>query len=230
MRGDATKGKLKLTARRLFALHGVDGVTVRQIVEATGQKNGGSLHYYFRSKDALVRELIADTAKLIDDRRNETLDAMEARGGPRDLREALGVLVWPSTNLGEADGEEDTYLRFISLLALQQRQLLNDVLGDDLNSGYQRCLAYIRKLATDIPQDVLERRLVFLSISLRAVMAAREAALDHRKEHMRFWTAPGTMDHLLDVLEGVIRAPISFIDASRPRARARTPRSARADA
>ena len=207
MRGDATRERIKTTARRLFALHGVDGVTVRRIVEAAGLKNGGALHYYFRSKEAMVRELIADTAQVIDDRRNRALDEIEARPGPVLLREILEILVWPSTGLGDSDGEEDTYLRFISLLALQQRQLLTDVLGSKLNSGYQRCLSHIRALQLGVPAQVLERRLVFMSIALRAILAAREAALDHRKEHARFWTAHGTMEHLLDALEGMLLAP-----------------------
>lgn len=209
LRGDATRDQIKLAARRLFALRGIHGVTTREIVAATGQKNGGSLHYYFRTKEALVRELIIDGAKLIDDRRNAMLDTMEADGGPNSVREALGVLVWPSTNLGEAEGEEDSYIRFISNLGLQERALLTEVLGGRWNSGYQRCLGHVRRLVPGLPPDLLQQRLVFLSLSLRAIMAAREAALDHRREHLRFWTAPETMENLLDSLEAMLTAPVS---------------------
>jgi len=62
MSGNDTREHIKLSARRLFAQRGIDGVTVREIVAASEQKNSGSLHYYFRTKDALVRELIVDTA------------------------------------------------------------------------------------------------------------------------------------------------------------------------
>jgi AcrR family transcriptional regulator len=215
MKTEATRDVIKLAARRLFAAHGVDGVSVRQIVAATGQKNGGSLHYYFRSKEALVRELVIDGAKLIDDRRNAALDKLEAEGGPHSVRQALEVLVWPSTNLGEAEGEEDTYLRFISFLGLQQRGLLTEVLADRWNSGYQRVLAHLRRLVDGAPKDILEQRLVFLSLSLRAIMASREAALERRKDHARFWTAPHTMDNLLDSLEAMICAPASVLTGER---------------
>lgn len=209
LRGDATRDQIKLAARRLFALRGVHGVTTREIVAATGQKNGGSLHYYFRTKEALVRELIVDGAKLIDDRRNAALDAAEADGGPRTIRAVLEILVWPSTNLGEAEGEEDSYIRFISNLGLQERTLLDEALGGRWNVGYQRCLEHIRRLASDIAEPILRQRLVFLSLSLRAIMAAREAALDHRREHRRFWTAPETMENLIDSLEALLTGPLS---------------------
>lgn len=215
LRGDATRDHIKLAARRLFALRGIHGVTTREIVAATGQKNGGSLHYYFRTKEALVRELIVDGAKLIDDRRNALLDALEVNGGPQTVRKVLEVLVWPSTNLGEADGEEDTYIRFISNLGLQERALLNDALAGRWNSGYQRCLGHLRRIVTGVPGAILQQRLVFLSLSLRAIMAAREAALDHRRKHQRFWTAPETMENLLDSLEAMVTAPVSAITAGR---------------
>lgn len=209
LRGDPTRDQIKLAARRLFAMRGIHGVTTREIVAATGQRNGGSLHYYFRTKEALVRELIVDGARLIDARRNLALDSLEANGGPRTLRDVLEILVWPSTNLGESDGEEDSYIRFISNLGLQERELLDDTLAGQWNGGYQRCLTHIRLLVPDIPPRLLQQRLVFLSLSLRAIMAAREAALDHPREHRHFWTAPETMDNLIDWLEASLVGPIS---------------------
>ena len=219
LRGDATRDQIKVAARRLFALKGIHGVTTREIVAATGQKNGGSLHYYFRTKEALIRELVVDGARLIDDRRNQALDAAEIQSGPHSIRAVLEILVWPSTGLGDAEGEEDTYIRFISHLGLQERALLDEALGGRWNSGYQRCLGHLRRLIVYVPPMLLEQRLVFLSLSLRAIMAAREAALDHRREHLRFWTAAGTMENLIDALEGMLVAPVSTdcgVNASSP--------------
>ncbi|MDB5868144.1 MAG: transcriptional regulator, TetR family [Polaromonas sp.] len=219
MRGNSTREHIKLVARRLFARRGIDGVTVREIVAASEQKNAGSLHYYFRTKEALIRELIVDTARLIDERRNASLDQLEAAGGPHRLRQILEVLVLPSLNLGEADGEtggeEDTYLRFISLLALQNRALLDEVLEGGLNTGYQRCLGHIRRLAANVPPAVLAQRLVFMSISLRAILAAREASLDQRADPHHFWASPDTLKNLLDALQGMVNAP-SFIEEDEP--------------
>lgn len=53
-----TRHNIKVAARRLFAEHGLEAVTVRQIVAAAGAKNGGSLNYYFKSKEGLILELI----------------------------------------------------------------------------------------------------------------------------------------------------------------------------
>jgi hypothetical protein len=82
--------------------------------------------------------------------------------------------------------------------------LLDKVLGGQWNGGYQSCLFHIRRLLPDMPPAILEQRLVFLSLSLRAIMAAREAALDRKRSHARFWTAPETMGNLLDTLEAML--------------------------
>jgi hypothetical protein len=71
-----------------------------------------------------------------------------------------------------------------------------------LNLGYQRCLDHIRRLAPAPPQ-VLERRLVFLSLGLRAIMTAREAGLATQPDHA-FWSPEATLDDLVETLVGMV--------------------------
>lgn len=205
MKADIARDAIKRAAQSLFAARGVDAVSVRDILMAAGQKNGASLHYYFGSKDDLVAQLVIDGARLIDERRNSRLDALEAAGGPGSLREVMEVLILPSTDLGRNGGESD-YLRFISTFSLQNRVAFDAIVGDGWNRGYQRCLDHIRRLASAAP-EVLERRLVFLSLGLRAVMTAREAALASNPEHP-FWHPDATLDDLVATLVGMV-APAS---------------------
>ena len=205
MKDASTRDLLKLAARRLFAHRGLDGVSVRDIVLAAGQRNSGSLHYYFGTKENLARELVSDGAKLIDQRRNSQLDDIERAGGPRHLREVIEVLVWPSTGLAGEHGEEDTYIRFITLLQMSYRQLFLDALEGRWASGYERCLAHIRRLLKDIDPVIVTQRLVFMSLYMRAAMSSREAALEAGSQSHHFWSAEITMQNLIDTIEGILR-------------------------
>jgi AcrR family transcriptional regulator len=203
----STRDLLKLAARRLFASRGFDGVSVRDIVVAAGQRNSGSLHYYFGSKDELARELVADGAKLIDDRRNRLLDALEAKGGPKSLRDVIDVLVWPSTNLaGDTThtAKEDTYIRFITMLQMSHRQLFLDALEGKWASGYERALNHIRALLSDHDPEIVNQRLLLMSLYLRSAMSSREAALEGGQPH-RVWSDPVMMENFIDTVEGMLK-------------------------
>ena len=211
--------QIKLAARRLFALRGIDGVSVREIVEAAAQKNHGSLSYYFGTKEALVRELVADGAKLIDERRNAFLDALEAKGGPCFVREVVEALVYPSIGLaGAHENEEDTYTRFIVHLGMSHRELFMDALEKRWNSGYLRALEHLRRLMPDMPAAAKNQRFVFMGAYLGSVLAMREAALTDPSRPHPTWSSEDTLPHLVQTMTVMLEAPLPkgmFAEASR---------------
>jgi AcrR family transcriptional regulator len=52
--------KLLDAAERLFGQNGVEGVSLREIALAAGQRNVSAVNYYFKDKQGLVEELIND--------------------------------------------------------------------------------------------------------------------------------------------------------------------------
>src|SRR3978361_2214490 len=88
---EGTKSQIKAAAQMLFARHGVDAVTVQQIVAAAGQRNNAALHYHFGSKEELIRQMVVDGAAVLDERRRGMLQEIEAHGGPATIREVLLV-------------------------------------------------------------------------------------------------------------------------------------------
>ncbi len=75
---EETRNQIKAAAQMLFARHGVDAVTVQQIVEAAGQRNNAALHYHFGSKEELIRQMVVDGAAVLDERRQGMLRELEA--------------------------------------------------------------------------------------------------------------------------------------------------------
>lgn len=205
---DDTADRIKRVSRRLFAQRGIDGVSVRDIVSAAGARNNGSVHYYFGSKEALVRELVADGAKLVDERRIQALTELEQSGKPVELRDVLQVLVM-STIAVDGDEDDHSYVRFITVLQMSHRKLFVEALENRWMVGFRRCHAHLKRLLPDIPEPLLKQRLTFLSLYLGAVIAEREANLDQRKRGNKWWGSRTAIDNLLDTAIALLSSPPS---------------------
>jgi AcrR family transcriptional regulator len=202
----AAAEQIKSVARRLFAERGVDGVTVREIAKAAGQKNHGAVGYYFGSKEALVREIIVDGAVAIDTRRNEQLDRLEASGGPKTTREIVDVLIRGAV---EGDASEDYYICFITMLSMSHRDLMMDALENRWNSGYLRCLEHLRRLMpAGLAPALINQRFVFMGAFLSSVLATRQRALSDLSRAHPTWGSKQTLDHFTLVVTAMLEAPV----------------------
>ncbi|WOJ98201.1 helix-turn-helix domain-containing protein [Congregibacter brevis] len=186
--------RLKAEAQRLFANRGIDGVTVRDIAKAAGQKNAAAVGYHFGSKEALIRALIVDGAKIIDARRNNLLDALEESTGPNSISQIVDILIYPSVNLA-APGETDTYNRFLRMLTMSHSDLFEDALEGRWNSGYQRCLKHLRGLMPSKSRTIQNQRFIFLGSYLGGVLSARETRLDDTSRAHSTWNDKSTLAH-----------------------------------
>lgn len=208
---------IKAIALKLFAERGVDGVTVREIATAAGQKNHGAVGYYFGSKEALVREIIIDGAKIIDERRNRRLDAIEAAGGPKTVREVVDTIIYPSIE-PFGDDQDDCYLRFTVMLNMTHRDLFLDAIGNKWNRGYQRCLAHLRRLMPPIPTPLKNQRLMFLGGYIAMMLALRQTALSDTTRAHSTWPSDATLRHLAHTATAIIETPeeanLSKVDAA----------------
>lgn len=201
----AAAEQLKQAALRLFAEKGVDGVTVREIAAAAGQKNHGAVGYYFGSKEALVREAIMDGAVELEQLRNEALDALEGQGGPCSVREVVDVLVFPASAL-----KDEYYISFISLFSMTHRDLMLDALDPTWNRAYGRCLGHLRRLLPTLSPALQNQRFVFMGAYLSAVLAARGRALaDHSRDHP-MWSSAHGLEHFAQTVVALIEAPLDL--------------------
>src|SRR6267378_2891297 len=195
-----TKSQIKAAAQLLFARHGVDAVTIQQIVAAAGQRNNAALHYHFGSKEELIRQLVVDGAAVLDERRRGMLQEIEARGGPSTIREVMLVLIMPVIELGD-DERWRGYIRFTSNLQASNPRTLRAALNNRWNSGYVACFDYLKQMLP-LPAAIIEQRLSMFAIYANSILSAHEAALESRNtKGSRLWGQPFTIENMLDMLE-----------------------------
>lgn len=209
---DIARARIKTTALRLFCAQGVDGVSVRDIVSAAQMKNNASLHYYFGSKEALVRELVIDCAQRSDDARIQGLKLLESRGGPSSIRDIVQLLIDSETSLiaQESDrlGTSYGHMRFIMALQINHREVLLEALegGRRHARGYMRCIAYLRKFMQPLPHRAIEQRIYLMYIYITSAMAAREAELETAPAGQGYWGTPAAIEALVLTTCGLLES------------------------
>jgi AcrR family transcriptional regulator len=125
--------QLVLAAERLFAQHGLDGVSLRQIVTAAGLHNPAAVQYHFKNKAGLLRAVVLHRVKAFNQRRQQMLDELVATGREHDLRGLVEAIVCP---LAELEPPGSHYVRFLARLHYH-RELTNvfDTIDDEYGSS-----------------------------------------------------------------------------------------------
>ena len=217
----ATTERLISAAEHLFAIHGIDGVSLREINRAAGARNSSALQYHFRDRDGLLRALMVKHGREVEARRHAMLDAYEADGGD-DLRALAGALVRPmAAKLTDPDGGPQ-YLQIMSDLMNRPRPPFDPGAPDDPTSSIDRWRRLVAPLLDD-DATRLHRR--FAAIRIALVELGRRARSGPRSDERLF------VSDLVDLVVGVLSAPVTDetrrLAAARPRAGRKTARKAR---
>lgn len=157
-----TRKNIKVAARRLFAERGVEAVTVREIVAAAGAKNGGSLNYYFKSKEALVLELINEIFTDWSAVWLERISELDRQGGPSSVREVVDIIIRGPRPEYFTD-PSPTANRFLASVLFVRRKEVSAYLDGMNFLVYRRLLQLIGSLCKHIPEPILRQRLVFFA-------------------------------------------------------------------
>jgi AcrR family transcriptional regulator len=219
-----TTERLISAAEVLFASHGIDGVSLREINRAAGAKNASALQYHFRDRDGLLRALMAKHRRDVEARRHAMLDAYEADGRD-DLRTLAGALVRPlAAKLSDSDGGPQ-YLQILADLTNRPRAVVDPADLDDPASSIYRWRQLVGGL---LAEDVTRLHRRFAAIRFSAHEIARRARSGPHTDDRLF-----TSD-LIDLVTGLLSAPLSDetrrLDAERTRSAQRHGRSAGASA
>lgn len=203
---DDTRERIKRAAIRLFSRAGIDGVSVRAILTAAEVKNSAGIHYYFRTKDDLIRELVADALIRTRRARNAALDALEARGRPITVRDIVDLIVKvETTETNDPEARTDLpigfgHMRFISVMQLNHRDTFTRAVEAEGDDSFERCIAHVAAALPDVPRPLLNQRIVFFYQFAQAALSAREAAFVATGDGGKLWGAPTALENLIDSL------------------------------
>jgi AcrR family transcriptional regulator len=195
---EPTRERILAAAEELFARHGVEGVSLREVTRASGTRNNVGLQYHFKDRNGVLEAILAKHLVVVDARRHALLDRCEAED-LGDLRAMAGALIAPlATQLGDADGGPE----FLQIYA----ELVNRPRGEEVLAfgGPRNSLDRWRRQVAPLmdPEAVrLHRR--FTAIRLTTAELGRRAASGPHTDDRLF------VGHLVDLVTAVLGAPIS---------------------
>lgn len=99
-------------AERLFALHGAEGVSLRQIASEVGSSNNFVVQYHFTDKAGLLRAIFERRLLSIEGRRAQLLAEITRTDRLRDARALIEILLRPPAEERDVDGSH-TYAAFL---------------------------------------------------------------------------------------------------------------------
>jgi AcrR family transcriptional regulator len=212
-----TRARLIVAAEQLFAANGVEAVSLREIVRASGARNTAALQYHFGDREGLVRAVLEKHNPDVDTRRHAMLDAHEA-GRLEDVWSLSRALVQPlAAQLADPDGG-CAYLQILAELMNRPQPVLDPAGLEDPEDSMFRW----RQLATPLMSEGalrLHRRFVVLRFAV-VELGRRADGAPHTDD--RLFTS-----HLVDLVAALLQAPASPQTLRLAEARDKARRSAR---
>jgi len=155
-----TKNLVFVAAERLFALHGFQNVSVRDITAAAGV-NLASVNYHFGSKDALLFEIFRRrTAELNRERAKMLHEAAARHDGKPPVRDILAALLTPPLRWLAPDHERRISLQFVIRARSEGTDEIRRVLQSDV-SHLRRFSDALRAARPDLSAEEVYWRLHF---------------------------------------------------------------------
>ncbi|HEY2750621.1 TetR/AcrR family transcriptional regulator [Phenylobacterium sp.] len=202
-----TKASVFAAAERLFALHGFQNVSVRDITAEAGV-NLASVNYHFGSKDALLFEIFRRrTSELNRERVRMLHEAGDRHAGKPPVRDILEALFAPPLRWADPANDRRISVQFIIRARSEGTAEMRESLQNDV-SHLERFAEALKQACPALPPETVYWRLHFC---LGMVHNNRFVEFD-RLHHLsggltREGDVAGLLNRMLDFAEAGFRAP-----------------------
>ena len=196
--GQRTRERLIETAERLFATEGVNGVSLREIVRASGARNVTALQYHFGDRRGLLRAVLERHHREIEAARHALLDVYEA-GEQEGVHALSAALVRPlAAKLAHPGGR--AYLQILGELVNRPEPVIGRAsVSDPADSTFRwRALT-----APMLEEDATRLHRRFVAVRFTMIELARRAQAGPHADDRLF------ISHLIDLVTAILLAPLS---------------------
>lgn len=185
-------------AERLFARHGIEAVSLRQVNSEAKQKNIAAAHYYFGSKDGLVVAVLQHRWPRLDEKRRVLFQRTQQQ---KDLKSCLECIILPLAEELAPRPEGNSYVRFIQHY---ERYSGNYDLAQQLSPTGVEIYRCIEKLLHHLPKKIRAMRMEYFISIIQSVLATAEHKLE--KGELSYRDVPMIASNLIEMVTGALNA------------------------
>lgn len=160
-----TRNAILLTALRLYAEQGLQGVSLRTISARSGSRNSAAAHYHFGSRLGVIEAVICHIIDHLRPQFEPAISAVEAMPcpSPRDVLRAVFV---PYLSLTQQPDWGPWALRFMAHLHTDNTPEISAILNRRIRLDLERIEHQLQRTLPQIPPEVLRLRLTFSMTNL----------------------------------------------------------------
>lgn len=207
---DRTKDEILDAAEGLFAVHGFDGVSIRQITKAAGV-NVAAVHYHFGSKEAVLRGVTDRVAGPINDRREELLRKVTSGEAVPELEDLLDAFIRADIEiLLELQGRGTAVARFLGRTYSDQTAWIQEMALEQFSPASGLLPAFLKALPHLNPTELGWRISLVVAVIVQTFATWPEEGMDAK-------SAEALLGRLVTFLTAGLRAPVARSDPSSPR-------------
>lgn len=192
-------------AERLFSEQGIDGVSMRDVASAVGQRNNSAVQYHFGSRDGLIVAVLRRRMAVIDADRSERLKEADDAGLGSDVPTLVRVLLEPLVDKIRQSPHPTHYGRFLAKVGPLVGPTIPEITmrtpDDDVVARLIDILDHVAKRTAFERIDLTTQ----MFIGALAVHEDREQSADA----LQFASFEKTVEHLYDMVLAALLAPES---------------------
>lgn len=206
---EGTKLRIVTAAERLFAIHGIDGVTLQQILKGAGQRNSSAMHYHFGSREALIEAILLWRVTKFDAHRNIMIDELLKEGRGDDIRGILSTGIIPFTRPIAESTQPSFYNRFLLEIHRSSTVSFNELIAGKAGRGIQRMSNLLLAQLTDFPKELRKPRIATIESMIIFAVADIEAVRERRMSENRKFDFNRAVENVIDMVSAAFIAPVS---------------------
>ena len=163
-----TKERILGAAEELFARHGFEGASLRQLTAAAGV-NLAAVNYHFGSKDRLIEEVFRRRLDQLNGRR---LAALQKVAGEPDttIEDVLAAFIAPALDLSH-DGSGSLFMRVLARAFAEHDDTLRKFLSDNYGHVMRQFTAEFARLLPHLSKEELYWRVDLVTGALTHAMS-----------------------------------------------------------